>query len=161
MKRRRKRTIFERLEYFGLTTEYADGLPANVCGCLDPHEDPRFIMINRNLPRSEQSFTIAHELAHYTLHHRRCRFPITTLCIMLLSRMSKFQWAKQLANRLRRFVRAFFEIEANLSAICILISCDAMDDLRDYLKHHPEKKLLFLFACFAFVVARIDDFINP
>ena len=161
MSRRPKRTLLEWVTYYGLTVERTDGLSPNVAGYLDPHKDARFIMINRNLPLSEQNFTIAHELAHYVRHHGRCRFPMIALLVKSLSLISFFKWARNAADGLRRFVRGLLEMEANLMAMCRLINCDAKDDIQDYLKRHPEKKRLFLFSKCAIAAARFDKFINP
>ena len=131
-----------------------------MCGYLDPHEDARFIIINRNQPHCEQVFTIAHELAHYLLHHKTRRFPTIAVLIYLVGRMSKSKRATNFSHRIQQFVRKIFELEADLNAMCTLINSDAMDDIKNYLKRHPEKKLLFIFANFAIAVARIDGFIN-
>ena len=160
MRRKPKRTLLEWADYYGLTIEKTDGLSPNVAGYLDPHQDARFIMINRNLPLSEQNFTIAHELSHYVRHHGRCRFPMIALLVKLLGVMSFFKWARNAADGLRRFARGLMEIEANLMAMCRLINCDAMDDIRDYLERHPEKKPLFLFSKCVIAAARIFKFIN-
>ena len=159
--KRPKRTLFERVEYFGLTTEYADDLPDKICGYLDPSKDARFIMINRNHPRSEQNFTIAHELAHYIHHHGKGCFPLIIMLIRMLKAFSSFKWASNSIDRLRQFRSGLMEGEANFIAMCTLIHCDAMDDVNDYLKRHPEKKMLFVFSKTAVFIARIDRFINP
>ena len=69
MNLRPKYTIDDVTGYFGLQVEYRDDLPANNGGYLDPAYEPSYIAVNRNLPRCEQVFTLAHELGHYVKHH--------------------------------------------------------------------------------------------
>ena len=44
---RRKLTVLDFAAYFGLAIEYDSTLPAGIQGCLEPGDDPRFVLINR------------------------------------------------------------------------------------------------------------------
>jgi len=50
-------------------------MPVKYHGHLDPHDEPRFIAVNRDLPHWEQDLVIAREIARYA-QDRRCNSPL-------------------------------------------------------------------------------------
>jgi IrrE N-terminal-like domain len=157
MNQRPIRTVEDMPGYFGLQIEYRDDLPANNAGYLDPHDEPQYIALNRNLPHCEQAFTIAHELGHYLRHHnqpRRRFFP------GVLDREYQSERIADLACRTRRTLYLIFtkEWEADLYAFCLLFNIGAGDDLKAYLERHPEKMRMGIVAfaiCFFKAIPRI------
>jgi hypothetical protein len=55
----------------GLPVEYPESLPTTFEGYLDWHPEPRFIVVNRNLPLHDQAFFIARQVATCA-QKRRC-----------------------------------------------------------------------------------------
>jgi|CXWL01.1.fsa_nt_gi hypothetical protein len=142
---RRKITLFDIAQYFGLDIEYSSDLPAGVHGCLEPGEDPRFILINPNQPAFEQQFTIAHELAHLVLHHNSRRQHHHH---WILTR--KWRWSL-LARfcrgiRLSKVVIINRECQADIWALCLLIHLGDVSTLNIYLGRHPKKKIWYSLA---------------
>jgi len=145
MNQRPKRTIFDLTEYFDLRVELRYDLPANNGGYLDPHDDPKYIAVNRNLPPCEQTFTIAHELAHYLLHHNRQRPRHLVWVPDLVDRHCQSPRVSRITGLLRRCTFKLFTIEweADLYTLFLLFEIGAVDDLQAYVKRHPERTRLF------------------
>ena len=145
---RRKITVLDIAQYFGLDIEYSTDLPAGVHGCLEPGEDPRFILINPDQPAFEQQFTIAHELAHHVLHRNPGQ---QHQHHWILNR--KWRWPL-LAHFCRgiRLIRVLIinkECEADIWALCLLISLGESGTLNPYLSRHPKKRFWYSLALFA------------
>jgi hypothetical protein len=59
-------SIYDAAKFNGLAIEYWDGMPAHFNGRLDTtNEVPRFIAVNSDLPRREQTYVIAREIARF------------------------------------------------------------------------------------------------
>src|ERR1700722_6232149 len=109
-------TIQHLADHCQLAIEYVDDLPLEVPGYLDPSPIPRFIAIDRRLSRNEQVFTIAHEIAHFVLHHgkpRRNYYPF------ILERHPDNQFLAQVLALMRRYIKLHThrDWEADLWAI--------------------------------------------
>jgi hypothetical protein len=141
-------------DYFGLQIEYVFDLPDNVAGVLQSGPDPRYIIVNARKSRSEQAFTIAHEMGHYVMHHDRPPWDI-------LPWYMKIQWKSPLMSKasrtLNRWVRRKFGVEwqADLWAFMLLCLIGARDDLLAINENHPEKSLTFWCTCLGLAYAGI------
>lgn len=149
MRPKRPITLFDIAAHNGLQIEYATDLPATFQGCIPPGDDPRFILVNANQPIFEQRFTIAHEIAHYLLHHNRARRNYSNWYL----RCRWNFWPLRLHQRcVRRWIFRHIteEFEADTWALSLLMHIGDKDTLEAYLKHHPEKiaytTVLYFFA---------------
>ena len=137
------RTIYYLAEFYGLSIELLD-LPANNAGYLDPHDDPQYIAVNRNLPHCEQVFTIAHELCLYISDHKspRRRFPGR-----LLNGQHQSRLAKKSVRYLRFIVNKILtrEREADMFAMSWLVQYGGVKYLKEFNDRHPEKIRLWMF----------------
>ena len=140
----RRATLHDVAQYFGLAIEYAGDLPSGFHGCLEPGGDPRFIVINSNQPVFEQEFTIAHELGHHVLHQTPSEKDVGHWIMT-------HRWQSILPAQVRRSLRLAMaliinrECQADIWALCLLISLRQTNTLDAYLRFHPEKKFwLFL-----------------
>lgn len=124
--------------HFGLTIEYVSNMPSGLRGFLSPIEAPDTIVVDATSSRSEQAFTIVHELAHYILHYERSH----------RTRLPSFltqQWKSERMIRLSRIFNRFVSRELNREwqadgwAFCALLQIGATDDIAEILKLHPEK----------------------
>ncbi len=127
--------------YFDLKVEYVD-LPDNVSAFLQPGPDPRYIFVSSRKTRSDNAFSIAHELGHYVMHHERPPRDIRP-------RYLKIQWTSKLMSKLSRllsrWVRRKFdaEWEADLWAFLFLFYIGATDDVFAFIESYPKKDFLF------------------
>ena len=139
-------TIHRLAASFGLTIEYLD-LPAKVCGYLDPHDEPRYIAVNRSLPRSEEVFTIAHEIAHHEMRLISIlrNKPVPKYSQPKTEQEMQFQLCHIFADEYRRNNRKLSMSESAVDnwAMVWLLIIGATDDLSAYLKSHPEKCRFF------------------
>jgi hypothetical protein len=144
MNQRPIRTIFDLVGYYGLTVEFLD-LPAKNAGYLDPDDEPRYIALNRNLPHCEQVFTAAHELCHCISQHRK---PRRNYRSRVLNHKGKSRRVQVFVRFQRRFVNRILPIEreANMFAMSWLVQMDPLTDLLKFLRRHPGKIWLCLFA---------------
>jgi regulator of sirC expression with transglutaminase-like and TPR domain len=140
-----KFTVFDIARHLGLAIEYSADLPGQFYGQLEQRDEPRYILINSNQPEFEQHFTIAHELAHYVLHHNRPRRKISN---WFLNRQWKIKRLDKACRVTKRFLPVMFhrEWEADIWAMLLLLQISARDDLTKYIEHHPEKTGWFLIA---------------
>jgi hypothetical protein len=131
-------TVFDIAKDLGLAIEYSADLPPSVNGSLDPSEEPRFILVNANQPDFEQRFTIAHEIAHYLMHHNR---PRRRYPHWFTDRKWNFKPLREISQRTRRAKSMIFtrEWEADRWAVGLLVQLGDMKTLRAYLNRHPEK----------------------
>jgi hypothetical protein len=137
------RTIFDLAKFYGLSIELLD-LPANNAGYLDPHDDPQYIAVNRNLPHCEQVFTIAHEICHYISDHKRPRrkYPNRLLNQQYKSRLAQL-FVRDLRYTLNKILPA--EREADMFAMSWLVQFGGGKDLKEFIDRHPEKTWLCMF----------------
>lgn len=138
------RTICDLASFYGLSVELLD-LPANNAGYLDPHDDPQYIAVNRNLPQCEQVFTVAHELCHYISDHKRPRrrYPNQFLNQQYESRPAKL-FVRDVRYLLNKIVPP--EREADMFAMSWLVQSGDRKNLKEFIDRHPEKSWLFLFV---------------
>lgn len=66
-----KFTMAEVAHRSGFPVEYLKNIPTTFEGFLDWHDDPRFIVVNRDLPAHDQAFFIARQLAVLAHEQRR------------------------------------------------------------------------------------------
>jgi len=145
------RTVFAFVEYFGLRIEFRDDLPAHNAGYLDPHEEPQYIAINRNLPICEQEFTAAHELCHCISQHNR---PRRKYRHRLLDRQYKSKAAQTMLSYQRHIVNRMIpmETEADMVAMSAMLQYAPPSHLLEFLRRHPEKKWLCLYVTADFLI---------
>jgi hypothetical protein len=138
------RTIFDLAKYYGLSIELLD-LSASNAGYLDPHDDPQYIAVNRNLPHCEQVFTVAHELCHYISDHKRPRRKYPK---RFLNRQYKSRFAQLCIRDLRYFLNKILppELEADMFAMSCLVQFGGGTDLKEFIDRHPEKFWLWMFV---------------
>jgi hypothetical protein len=138
------RTIYDLVEYHGLDIEFLD-LPASNAGYLDPHGEPRYIALNRNLPHCEQVFTAAHEFCHYISDHksprRKFRNPV-------LNYKGNSKRAKLFVRSVRQFTNRVLpvELEADMFAMSWLVQSRSITDLKAFIERHPEKFWLCMYV---------------
>jgi hypothetical protein len=129
-------------DYFGLQIEYVFDLPDNVAGLLQSGSNPRYIFVNARKSRSEQAFTIAHEMGHYVMHHDRQPWDILPWYL-------RIRWKSPLMSKvsrtLTRLVKMHYgpEFQADLWAYVILWHIGASDDLLAITEMYPQKSPLF------------------
>lgn len=134
------------LQYFGLEVKYTDDLPGQVYGMLDNSEEPRFIVVRSNLPEYEEIFTIAHELGHAVMH------PSFKPRRIHSNWFVRQKWQSPILAKIARATRLECrklitpEWEADLWAMLFLLWIGDVDNLKVYIKHHPEKTNLLLIA---------------
>jgi hypothetical protein len=138
------RNIFDLTRFYGLSVEFLE-LPASNAGYLDPHDDPQYIAVNRNLPPCEQDFTIAHELCHYISDHKRPRRRYRN---RLLNQRFKSRRLRSYVRYVRYIVYKFLppEIEADMFAMSWMIQYGGRIKLGEFMERHPEKTWLCAFA---------------
>ncbi len=138
------RTIFDLAKFYGLNVEFLD-LPASNAGYLDPHDDPRYIAVNRNLPHSEQVFTVAHELCHYISDHKRPRRKYPN---RLLNQQYQSRRAQLIVNFYRYILNKLLppEREADMFAMSWLVQYGGGNNLREFIDRHPEKLWMCIFV---------------
>ena len=56
-------------EYHSIKVEHTNQFPFNVGGKPIEHQNEKYIILNDNHPPEMQTFSLAHELAHYFLEH--------------------------------------------------------------------------------------------
>lgn len=135
---KRRATIFDVAEYFGLRVEVVFDVPPDFAGCLIPSDATTLILINGNRPAHEQRFTIAHEIAHYVLHpSRRPRTPSR----WVIRNPWNSHFAKVWSRAMRRWIHRTFtlEKEADLWAMSLLIRLGDTDALKDYIGSNPKR----------------------
>jgi hypothetical protein len=148
-----KFTVFDIAKDLGLTVEYSRELPDNCAGLLEKSDEPRFIFVNANHPAFEQHFTIAHEIAHYLIHHNR---PPRKYSNWFLDH----QWRSTRLIQGSRFVRRMTsrtvnpELEADFWAICLFCKLGDIQTLKGYWHHHPERRF---WICIALVSSAFND----
>jgi hypothetical protein len=133
------------VEHLSLKIEYLNDLPDNVPGFLQPGEDPRFIFVNARMSRSDQAFTITHELAHYVMHVGR---PPCYYLPRYLNWLRRSERTKDIADTTERFMRRKFNIEwqADLWGFIMLWQIGAVDDLLALKEAYPEKRWMFWYS---------------
>jgi len=148
-------------EYFDLQIEYVDDLPDNVPGFLQPGLDLNYILINANKPRSDQVFTIAHELAHYVMHLNR---PPKDFAPWYLKIQWENKWLSKFSRMASRWLRLKLtpEWQADVWAFIFLFHIGARDDLIAITEMYPKKSGMFwyaaLFVTYHGITQRIKNF---
>ena len=138
--------MFDVVKDICLTIEYSYELPDNCGGFLERSNEPRVIFINANHPQFEQTFTIAHEVAHYLIHHNR---PPRKHSFWYIDR----QWRSARLDKASRTMRRMFsrivnsEFEADLWAFCLLWELGDIETLKAHWHHHPKHRLWIFIAC--------------
>ena len=154
MNRTTKKTIRALVAHFGLRIKYVSTLTDKICGFLDPAKNSRTIIINGKKSKSENAFTIIHELAHYLLHYRRThRSPAP----WYWRRRWKSPWMNQFIAKHKRCCGLILnqECEADIWAFIVLWQIGALDDVFAVVKRHPHKKNSFYLAMVGTILTRI------
>ena len=146
------RTIYDLVEYYGLSVEFLD-LPASNAGYLDPDYEPRYIAVNRNLPQCEQVFTAAHELCHYMSDHKK---PRRNFRNRVLNYQGKSRRVQVFVRFLRRFINRILpiELEADMLAMSWLVQMGSLTDLLKFLCRHPASVFLCIYATMMTLIKR-------
>jgi hypothetical protein len=141
----------------GMNVESAQNMPPSFCGCQ--HTQAPIAIIDPNQPQHEQIFTFLHELGHFVLHYKHShpvRMP------WYLNRPYKNEILGEAAYATRRALRLKLgkEWQADLWAMCLFCQLGCPDDLKAFLKQHPEKRPLFYLAVVGHVKTRIGKSIH-
>jgi len=158
VKREARYTIYDVVEHFGLVLELHHDLPDSAAGFLDRSPEPKFIAVNANLPKCEQVFTIAHELGHYVKHPDRSALRYRP---WYLDRPWKSPRMIRVSMLAERYIARWFNIErqADLWALSVLLNIGAVDEMRAWLEHHPEKAALVFLVCVVAVLKAIENLV--
>src|ERR1017187_4421893 len=145
MKTSQTLTLQHFTDHCSLTVEYVDDLPPTCAGYLDPSTTPRYIAVNSTLPKHEQVFTVAHELAHFVLHHGKARKHYYSF---ILDRHPHDPRLDELLAFLRRYARLRFnrDWEADAFAIIMLVGLGQAEVLLKRIELHPEDLWWVLYA---------------
>lgn len=151
--------MFELAEYYGLKVLVLSDLPDNVAGFLDNRDEPQYIAVNGNLPLCEQIFTVGHELCHYLSRHNRAPRKYRN---RVLDSHFKSKGARVFVRFVRRFTNRVFsaETEADMFAIGAMIQIGPPNELRNFLRCHPEKTRLFIYQTVVLTFGRPIHFIK-
>lgn len=143
-------------EHLGMKVEMAKDMPKLFCGCQ--HPDAPVAVINLDQPQPEVIFTFLHELGHFVLHYKNPR-PQNTH--WLVNRPYENELMADIAYKTRRTLRQKFTKEwmADLWALSAFAVIGLPDDLKTFLKAHPEKCGLFCLVMMGHVKVRIGKFI--
>ena len=151
MKRKTKIILRDLAKFFGLKIVFVHYFTDDIYGKLLVRE--RRILINARKPRSEHTFTLLHELGHYSQHVLR---PPRKFHLRILDKSWKAKWLARLSSRARRLFRYSFnkssgkEWQADVWAMCAFIRvCQitrSTNDFTAFIERHPEKLWQFYLA---------------
>jgi hypothetical protein len=123
------------------------------------HSEAPVAVIDLNQPQHDVIFTLLHEIGYFKLHFKN---PRPLRMPWFINRPYENELLGETAYKTRRALRLKVskERQADLWALCAyrLIGCP--DDLKTFLKQHPEKLPLFLVAVAGHVKTRIEKFIR-
>jgi len=141
-------------QLFHLKLVFVDYLPDHVYGKLLVRE--RRILINAHKPRHEHTFTVLHELGHYTQHVVR---PRRKFHPKIFDVHWQLQWLTNICGRVRRAFRFVMnkssgkEWQADAWAMCaffyLSIHIGSNEELLTFIDHHPEKWKTVLLAAYS------------
>lgn len=144
-------------EEVGLKSETAKGML--VLFCDGQHSEAPVAVIPLDQPQHEAIFAILHEIGDFKLHSkspRPLRMP------WFINRPYENEFLGEVAYKTRRVVRqkVGHKLQADLWALCAYCLIGCPDDLKAFLKQHPEKRPLYLLALAGHAKARIGQFIR-
>jgi hypothetical protein len=123
------------------------------------HSEAPLAVIHLDQPQHEVIFAFLHALGHFVLRYKNPR-PISMP--WFVNRPYENETVGEIAYKTRRTLRLKLgkEWQADFWALCAyrLIGCP--DDLKAFLKQHPEKRPLFLMAVAGHVKSSIGKFIR-
>jgi len=156
MKRKTKNTLRGLAKFLGLKIKFVNYLDDQIQGKLLPREGR--ILINARKPRNEHFFTVLHEIGHFVVHFKnqpRKHHP------SIFDIHWKAEWLERLSSKVRRWYRFVFnkeggkEWEADVWAMCAFVyiarQLGCRDEVKKFLKRHPEKTGVFLLAVYGTV----------
>jgi IrrE N-terminal-like domain len=153
---RTEKTLHLLASHFGLQIEYISDLPDNVSGFLQPGLNPRYIFVNANKPRCDQTLTIAHELAHYVIHFNRTA---PNFIPWYLDYPWKSKDMIESSRETKEFLLQHFDLEwqADFWAFILLWQIGATDDLVAITELYPKKNWMFWYSATAAIVGGIKQ----
>jgi len=127
------------------------------CGCQ--HSELPVAIIDLNQPQHEVIFTFLREISHFTpqfKNPRPLRMP------WFINRPFENEILGEAAYKTRRALRQKLgkEWQADLWALCAYCQIGCPDDLKLFLKQHPEKRPIYLLALAGHAKTRIGKFIR-
>jgi hypothetical protein len=136
----------------GLTIEFPDGAPVRISGFQDDYSPSVLITIDQ--PDSELIFAILQKIGLVPVQSKPLHFP------WLFNRPYKSEFAGEVAYRTRRTVRHNLNLEwrTGLWALCAYTQIGCPNELRDFLKRHPEKMKLMVLVWFVILRVRLVRF---
>jgi IrrE N-terminal-like domain len=147
-KHRKKNTLRELAKHIGLKVKFVTYLPDAAHGKLFPRE--KRILINAHKPRNEHIYTLLHEIGHFVTHFKN---PTRKFHHRFFDLNWKAEWLAKICAQFRRSLRYFFNKESGkewqadawaMAAFVILAKRFGFrDELRIFLKRHPEKVNFF------------------
>ncbi|HTQ51006.1 MAG TPA: ImmA/IrrE family metallo-endopeptidase [Candidatus Acidoferrales bacterium] len=136
--------------HFDLEIKYVNDLPDNVPGILQAGAESGHIIVNARKSRSDQAFTIAHELAHYVMHLDR---PPLYLVPRYLDHPWKPKFMTDSTQETKDFLHRKFgpEFQADLWAFILLWQIRAFHDLIAIPKLYPRLKWMLWYSLAAVI----------
>jgi hypothetical protein len=148
-------------EHHRVKLEYVGGLPGSVFGFADPQS--RTIVISLNQPDCDVVFTTLHELAHFVLHiDQPYRLSIPRWLSWSFYRPHKSEYLGEIACKTKRLLRRKCgrELQADLWALIAYPQVATPDDVKAFLRQHPEKLKWVLLVTPFLLKHRIGQFIR-
>jgi hypothetical protein len=147
-----KYSVYDAAKFNGLAIEYPQGIPAKFDGHLDTDDPPRFIAVNPQLPKHEQVYVIARELARFAQQRQ-----VDSLFV-------NRPWKRRLLATAPVATRGLiYRLDLEVRADWVMYWHAAKADYFSYIKHHRRKQLAIMFATniadFLFLKLRIRSFL--
>lgn len=125
---RPKFTMPEVVHKSGLQVVYFDGVSPAFAGFLDPHDYPRYIAVNRNVPPEDQVFAVARELGYCAQDRRQNS--------LALDRPWKWRLFDDAPEEIQQKIS---ELDAECRAQLFMMAFATGDQFRAFVKKYPKK----------------------
>jgi hypothetical protein len=125
-------TVIEIAKRNNLTVEYI-GLPPQVDGFLDPHDEPRFIAVNQEFHPTDQNFAICREIGRY---HQAYRLNSSNI-----NSPQKWKLLDEAPSQIRTRI---CELDLESRAHMMLAFFGRRNEFFEFAKRHPKRHFGFM-----------------